>query len=78
MGDETRRWVLAGHDTLTRTGLLRQIDDAENKRLIPYYLTFHDRAIGYYEIEYGLMKDGVTCRQVLKRPGHLSIFAANK
>lgn len=56
MGDETRRWVLSGHDPLNQAGLLRQIDEAEERRLSHYYLTFQDRGGGYYEIEYGLVK----------------------
>jgi hypothetical protein len=56
MGEETRRWVLAGHDAQNQAGLLRQIGEAEEKRLSHYYLTFQDRGGGYYEIEYGLIK----------------------
>jgi len=56
MGDETRRWVLSGHDALTQASLLRQVEEAEKKCLTHYYLTFQDRGGGYYEIEYGLVK----------------------
>jgi hypothetical protein len=56
MGDETRRWVLAGHDATNQASLLRQIGEAEEKQLVHYYLTFQDRGGGYYEIEYGLVK----------------------
>lgn len=56
MNDETRRWVLAGHDAINQANLLRQIEEAEEKRLVHYYLMFQDRGGGYYEIEYGLMK----------------------
>jgi hypothetical protein len=56
MNDETKRWVLAGHDSINQAYLLRQIEDAEEKKLPHYYLTFQDRGGGYYEIEYGLMK----------------------
>ncbi len=56
MGDETRRWVLAGHDASNQASLLRQIGEAEEKQLVHYYLTFQDRGGGYYEIEYGLLK----------------------
>ncbi len=53
MSDETRRWVLVGHDLTNQATLLRQI---EEKRLTHYYLTYQDRGGGFYEIEYGLMK----------------------
>jgi len=56
MGDETRRWVLAGHDAPNQASLLRQIGEAEEKQLVHYYLTFQDGGGGYYEIEYGLLK----------------------
>jgi len=56
MGDETRRWVLSGHDALNQASLLRQVEEAEEKRLTHYYLTFQDRGGGFYEIEYGLVK----------------------
>jgi hypothetical protein len=56
MDDETRRWVLAGHDAINQVALLKQIAEAEAQRLLHYYLTFQDRSGGYYEIEYGLMK----------------------
>ncbi len=56
MDDETKRWVLSGHDALNQADLLRQIDVAEGQKLTHYYLTFADRNGGFYEIEYGLMK----------------------
>jgi hypothetical protein len=56
MGEDTRRWVLAGHDPHNQAGLLQQIKDVEERRLVHYYLTYQDRGGGYYEIEYGLMK----------------------
>ncbi len=56
MSDETRRWVLAGHSASAQAELLRQIEEAEGKRLVHYYLTFPDRGGGFYEIEYGLIK----------------------
>jgi len=56
MSDETRRWVLAGHDATNQAVLLRQIEEAEEKRQMHYYLSYLDRGGGYYEIEYGLMK----------------------
>ena len=56
MSDETRRWVLVGHDSTNQATLLRQIEEAEEKRLTHYYLTYQDRGGGFYEIEYGLMK----------------------
>jgi len=56
MNDETRRWVLTGHDSINQASLLRQIENAEEKKLMHYYLVFRDRGGGYYEIEYGLMK----------------------
>jgi len=56
MGDETRRWVLVGHDSTNQATLLRQIEEAEKEKLMHYYLSYQDRGGGYYEIEYGLMK----------------------
>ena len=56
MDDATKSWVLVGHDALNQVGLLNQIEEAEGKRLMHYYLTFQDRGGGFYEIEYGLMK----------------------
>ncbi len=56
MDDATKAWVLVGHDALNQVGLLNQIEEAEGKRLMHYYLTFQDRGGGFYEIEYGLMK----------------------
>jgi len=40
MSDETRRWVLTGHDATNQASLLRQIEEAEDKRLTHYYLTY--------------------------------------
>ena len=56
MNEQTRRWVIAGHDPGNQGDLLRQIDTAEGQQLPHYYLTFSDRGGGFYEIEYGLMK----------------------
>ena len=56
MSDETRKWVLVGHDAMNQATLLRQIEEAEEKHLTHYYLTYQDRGGGFYEIEYGLMK----------------------
>ncbi len=56
MSDETRRWVLVGHDSTNQATLLRQIEEAEKEKLMHYYLSYQDRGGGYYEIEYGLMK----------------------
>lgn len=56
MNDATRRWVLSGHDPANRAALLRQIDEAEKKQQVHYFLTFGDRGGGYYEVEYGLVK----------------------
>jgi len=39
MSDETRRWVLVGHDSTNQATLLRQIEEAEEKRadaLLPH------------------------------------------
>jgi len=60
MSDETKRWVLSGHDPLNQAGLLRQIGEAEEEKRAPYYLSFQDRGGGYYEIEYGLVKGSGT------------------
>jgi hypothetical protein len=56
MSDETRKWVLVGHDAMNQATLLQQVEEAEEKRLTHYYLTYQDRSGGFYEIEYGLMK----------------------
>jgi len=56
MSDETRKWVLVGHDSFNQANLLRQVEEAEKKHLTHYYLTYQDRSGGFYEIEYGLMK----------------------
>jgi len=56
MSDETRRWVLVGHDSINQANLLRHIEEAEKEKLMHYYLSYQDRGGGYYEIEYGLMK----------------------
>jgi len=56
MSDETRRWILAGHDGTNQASLLRQIGEAEAQRMVHYTLSFQDRGGGYYEIEYGLLK----------------------
>jgi hypothetical protein len=60
MQDETRKWVLAGHDATNQGELLRQIEAAERQQLLHYFLTFNDRGGGFYEIEYGLMKGSGT------------------
>jgi hypothetical protein len=60
MSDETKRWVLSGHDPLNQAGLLRQIGEAEEEKRAHYYLSFQDRGGGYYEIEYGLVKGSGT------------------
>jgi len=64
MNEETRRWVITGHDPATQGDLLQQIDTAEEQQLPRYYLTFPDRGGGYYEIEYGLMKGSGTGKPV--------------
>jgi len=56
MNEETKNWVLEGHDGLNQASLLDQIEVAEVQKLTHYYLTFKDRGGGFYEIEYGLMK----------------------
>jgi hypothetical protein len=56
MNEETKRWVLQGHDALNQASLSKQIESAEVRQLLHYYLTYEDRGGGYYEIEYGLMK----------------------
>jgi hypothetical protein len=56
MNEETKRWVLIGHDALNQADLLKQIEVAEGQQLLHYYLTYQDRGGGFYEIEYGLMK----------------------
>ncbi len=56
MSDETRRWILVGHDPMNQATLLRQIEEAEKKQQVHYFLTFGDWGGGYYEIEYGLVK----------------------
>ena len=56
MEDETKRWVMAGHDASNQAKLLKEIKNAEGQQLSHYYLTFEDRGGGFYEIEYGLMK----------------------
>jgi hypothetical protein len=56
MNDETKRWVLAGHDSVNQAALLKQIEWEEGQKATHYYLTFEDRGGGFYEIEYGLMK----------------------
>jgi len=56
MNEETRRWVLSGHDAANQGELLSQIEASEGQHLSHYYLTFSDRGGGFYEIEFGLMK----------------------
>ena len=56
MNEETKNWVLEGHDGLNQASLLDQIEAAEVQKLTHYFLTFRDRGGGFYEIEYGLMK----------------------
>jgi hypothetical protein len=56
MDDETRSWVLVGHDAINQGALLRQIEEAEANRQTHYYLTYQDRGGVFYEIEFGLMK----------------------
>jgi hypothetical protein len=56
MNEETKRWVLVGHDAMNQADLLKQIEVAEGQQLLHYYLTYQDRGGGFYEIEYGLMK----------------------
>jgi len=56
MQDDTRKWVLSGHDAANQAALLRQIEEAEGQQLLHYFLAFSDQGGGYYEIEYGLMK----------------------
>jgi hypothetical protein len=56
MNEETKRWVLEGHDTSNQASLLDQIEAAEVQKLFHYYTTFDDSGGGFYEIEFGLMK----------------------
>jgi len=56
MSDETRKWVLVGHDVTNQATLLRQIEEAEKEKSMHYYLSYQDWGGGFYEIEYGLMK----------------------
>ena len=56
MQDDTRKWVLSGHDAANQAALLRQIEEAEGQQLLHYFLAFSDQGGGYYEIEYGWMK----------------------
>jgi hypothetical protein len=47
MTDETKRWVLAGHDVLNQASLTKQIEAAELQKLIHNFLTVDDRNGGF-------------------------------
>ncbi|KQC10252.1 MAG: hypothetical protein APR54_12145, partial [Candidatus Cloacimonas sp. SDB] len=53
MSDETKRWVTVGHAPAEQASLLKQIDEAEEKRKMRYIISVPS---AYYEIEYGLVK----------------------
>jgi hypothetical protein len=58
MNDETRRWVICGHNASDQAALLQQIADAEaEKKKKNYVISVPGN---YYEIEYGLIKGGGT------------------
>lgn len=52
MSDETKRWLTFDHPPGEQQSLLRQVAEAEEKRLATYTL---DLPSAWYEIEYGLI-----------------------
>lgn len=56
MNEETKNWVLTGHDALNQMSLLQQIAANESSGKLHYFISFSDRGGGFYEIEYGLMR----------------------
>jgi hypothetical protein len=53
MTDSTKRWLVFDHTPVEQESLLRQVAEAEEKKLGHYTITVPS---GWYEIEYGLIK----------------------
>ena len=53
MTDETKGWITSDRSPVERESLLRQVAEAEGKRLDTYTITV---PAGWYDIEYGLIK----------------------
>ncbi|MBP1928943.1 hypothetical protein J2741_001490 [Methanolinea mesophila] len=55
MNEETKKWVICGHDPQDQASLLTQISEAEALGKVQYIISVPGC---YYEIEYGLLKGG--------------------
>ena len=53
MTDSTKRWLTFDHPPAEQESLLRQVAEAESKRLATYTISVPG---GWYDIEYGLIK----------------------
>jgi hypothetical protein len=53
MTDSTKRWLTFDHSPIEQESLLRQVTEAEAKRLDTYTITVPS---AWYDIEYGLIK----------------------
>ena len=53
MTDETKGWITSDRSPVEQESLLRQVAEAEGKRLDTYTITV---PAGWYDIEYGLIK----------------------
>ena len=53
MTDSTKRWLTFDHPPAEQESLLRQVAEAESKRLATYTISV---PCGWYDIEYGLIK----------------------
>jgi hypothetical protein len=53
MTEDTKRWLTSDHSAIEQESLLRQVAEAEAKRLGTYAITVPS---AWYDIEYGLIK----------------------
>jgi len=53
MSNDTKRWLTFDHSPIEQESLLRQVAEAETKRLDTYTITVPS---AWYDIEYGLLK----------------------
>jgi hypothetical protein len=49
MNEETKRWVLVGHDALNQAGLIKQIEAAEGQQLLCHVVFFIRQILSFLE-----------------------------